>query len=588
MSEWIKEHDWKSCVPPKAVPRVRIPPPPPFKLMLIFLQIKNYIFIENLKLEFSSFNIFTGETGAGKSIIVESISLLCGEKLSNPVVGPYSEKCELIGAFDIKNIKEEIQEILSDTEIPLEDELLIRREIDKQNRSKFFINDILVSSNLVKLISDLIVDIHGQNQHQKLLTSSYQLSALDKFAGIEELVKNYKLNYNLLKKKQQQYENLKNQLQTKKQKMELLSYQINEIEQAKLTPEDEKLEEELQKAKNAQKVLNIISDIKFNLTEISQKLTNLEKLFSTLSSCTAENIDLASINEIHSNLENLETLLENYRRKYSTYTTEYIDSIIDRVDLIKKLKRKYGSTIEEIKNYYENAKKQLEDININEQQIETLQKEIEDLENILVDLGKKISKERIKAAKKFEELVNKEFTELGLQKAKLQIKIETALQDKNNLTSVGFDKVEFLVSTNPGSPFLPLKDVVSGGELSRIMLAIKTIFGQKENTPIMIFDEIDSGVGGPMGFIIGKKLKQLVLKNKQIFCITHLPQIASFAERHFFVKKQQAKDKTTISVEVLNQTRHIEEIARMLSGSKVDDISIKHAKNLIEEAKNIK
>ncbi len=555
--------------------------------MLLFLQIKNYIFIKNLQLEFlPKFNIFTGETGAGKSIIVEAISLLCGEKLSNPVVGNYNEKCEIIGIFDIKETKNELSELLQETDIKLEDELIIRREIDKQNRSKVFINDTLVSLNLVRAIADILVDIHGQNQHQKLLSNSYQLSALDNFAEIETLIKSYKSNYNLLKKKYQQLENLKKEFQISSQKIDLLSYQINEIEQAKLNHEDEQLEEELEKAKNAQKVLNIISDIKFNLSEISQKISTLEKLFTSLFSYDNKEKDMTLLYTISSNLEMFNSIIENYRKTYSNFTPEYIDSLIDRVDLIKKLKRKYGTTIEEIKNYCETAKKQLEEININEQQIDSLQKEIENLETDLVESAKKISKERIAAAKKLEELINKELAELGLKKANIQIKLESLAKTKENLTPNGFDKVEFLISTNPGSPLLPLKDIASGGELSRIMLAIKTVFGKKENTPILIFDEIDTGIGGPMGFIIGKKLKQLTLKSKQIFCITHLPQIACFADKHFFVKKQQEKNTTTIEVEILDEKRHIEEIARMLSGAKIDESSLTHAKNLIKEAQN--
>ncbi|MCS7228351.1 MAG: DNA repair protein RecN, partial [Endomicrobia bacterium] len=269
---------------------------------------------------------------------------------------------------------------------------------------------------------------------------------------------------------------------------------------------------------------------------------------------------------------------------FSNYTTEYIDSLIDRVDLIKKLKRKYGNSIQEIQKYYENIKTQLQQITTKDEHLQQTEQEINQLEEELLNTAIKISKIRKQCIKKLEKEINAEFASLGLQKAKIEIKIDTLPAKKENLTSTGLDKIEFLVSTNPGTPFLPLRDIVSGGELSRIMLAIKTVLGKKEETPILVFDEIDAGVSGPMGFTIGKKLKHLALQNKQIFCITHLPQIACFADRHFVVKKFQLKDKTIIEAEILEDNLKINEIARMLSGSKIDEISLKHARNLIKEA----
>jgi len=553
--------------------------------MLTYLEVKNYIFLKHLSLEFDKgLNIFVGETGAGKSIIIEAISYLCGEKISVPIVGSFADKTEIIGVFEIKNCDDEVIEVLKESDIETEEQIIIRREVDKQNKSKCFVNDKLVSLSFLKKLTSFLVDIHGQNEHQKLLSSDAQLAVLDRFAELEELVKNYKNLYNLYKKRLEEKQSLETEIKNLQQRSELLKYQINEIEQAKLTSEDEQLEEELQKAKNAQKVLDILSEIKFNISEVEQKISSIQKLWQSL----AQYINLDSQELLPNTISELDILkekIEEYKKTFSSYTPDFIDSLVDRVDLIKKLKRKYGNSVEEIKNFYEQAKKQLQEISLNTEYLQKLEEEITKLETDLVNLAKEISYKRKESAKELQKQINKEFASVGLQKAQIEIKIETSQQTKEFLTPTGFDKINFLVMMNPGSPFLLLKDIASGGELSRIMLAIKTVLGKKENTSVLVFDEIDTGVGGPMGFTIGKKLKLLSLKNKQLFCITHLPQIACFADKVFLVSKHQTKDTTVINVEELDEQKKIEQIAHMLSGAKIDSSSIEHAKNLLNQAK---
>jgi DNA repair protein RecN (Recombination protein N) len=553
--------------------------------MLTYLEVKNYIFLKYLSLEFDKgLNIFVGETGAGKSVIIEAISYLCGEKISVPILGSFADKTEIIGVFEIKNCDDEVIEVLKESDIETEEQIIIRREVDKQNKSKCFVNDRLVSLSFLKKLTSFLVDIHGQNEHQKLLSSDAQLAVLDRFAELEELVKNYKNFYNLYKKKLEEKQSLETEIKNLQQQSELLKYQINEIEQAKLTSEDEQLEEELQKAKNAQKVLDILSEIKFNISEVEQKINSIQKLWQSLNQFVKLNSQELLPNTI-SELDILKEKIEEYKKTFSSYTPDFIDSLVDRVDLIKKLKRKYGNSVEEIKNFYEQAKKQLQEISLNTEYLQKLEEEITKLETDLVNLAKEISYKRKESAKELQKQINKEFASVGLQKAQIEIKIETSQQTKEFLTPTGFNKTNFLVMMNPGSPFLLLKDIASGGELSRIMLAIKTVLGKKENTSVLVFDEIDTGVGGPMGFTIGKKLKLLSLKNKQLFCITHLPQIACFADKVFLVSKHQTKDTTVINVEELDEQKKIEQIARMLSGAKIDSSSIEHAKNLLNQAK---
>ncbi|MCS7228267.1 MAG: hypothetical protein NZ839_04815, partial [Endomicrobia bacterium] len=291
--------------------------------MLTYLELKNYIFIKELKLEFDEkFNIFTGETGAGKSIIVEAIALLCGEKQRSCVVGEFADKCEITGIFEIQNhkIKETLEELLKDTELELNHQLILRREIDKQNRSKFYLNDKLVSLTLVKTFFDIVVDIHGQNEHQKLLSSTHQLATIDRYAEIDEEIKKFKSDYNIYKKKLLLIENLKTELQYNKQQYELLNYQITEIEQAHLTPEDELLEEELEKAKNVEKILNLLSDLKFNLVEIKEKIANVVRIFQILKNYIPS-IDDKTTQVISSEVDNLNLQIEEYKKTFSNYTT---------------------------------------------------------------------------------------------------------------------------------------------------------------------------------------------------------------------------------------------------------------------------
>jgi DNA repair protein RecN (Recombination protein N) len=560
--------------------------------MLEYLVIKNFVIIKNLKLDFSpGLNIFTGETGAGKSIIVDALGLIAGDKVSSSVIGNFDSKTEVEGVINLSNIpkqlRKELELVLETFGLEAEEELIVRREISSQGKTKCFVNDKVVTLNVLKEISSLLLDIHGQNEHQKLLLPKNQLLAYDEFVGNEELFLEYKTQFLEFKNLKLQLEELNTNLLQKKQKVDLLKYQLEEIETAKLKLEDENLEEEFNNIKNSQKIINLISEIKYNLVGdngLKTKLSYIEKQLTNLSNLLAENEKIFSFDTIYSEIENLEHKLLQYQKKFENYDYTTIDSLVDRIDLIKKLKRKYGKTIEEILSYAKNVKQEIEDIDLNEEKVKDLTSKIDNKLKNIINLAKELSEIRKKYISDFESKIESELKFLGLEKAKFKVNIETFPLEEGYLTETGVDEIKFYISTNPGSKFGELKEIISGGELSRIMLAIKTVLGKKEHTPVMVFDEIDSGLSGPMGNKVGQKLSELVSSNKQIFCVTHLPQLAVFADKHFVVTKFVKKNETYVEVNVLDEKTRVQEIARMLSDGDITDTSLEHAKKLIKES----
>jgi DNA repair protein RecN (Recombination protein N) len=258
--------------------------------------------------------------------------------------------------------------------------------------------------------------------------------------------------------------------------------------------------------------------------------------------------------------------------------------LVDRIDLIKKLKRKYGNTVEKILDYAKKIKEELDTIDFDEEQVKNLTDNVDKQLKNIIELSRELSETRRKNVSKFESRIKEELKFLGLEKSKFKVNLETLPLGENNLSETGIDKVEFYISTNPGSKMGKLNEIVSGGELSRIMLAIKTVLGKKEHTPIMIFDEIDAGLSGPMGHKVGKKLQEIVNSEKQVFCVTHLPQLAVFAQKHFLVTKSSKKNDTQVEVVVLDEKSRIKEIARMLSDGNITESSLEHSKRLLKES----
>jgi len=563
--------------------------------MLQYISIRNFVIIPSLQLEFpSGLSVFTGETGAGKSIIVDAIGLALGARVSSSVVGSYGDKAEISVMFDINRVDEGIAEtvrgLLGPLDIALEGELIIRREIDAENRSKSFVNDRLVTLSFVKGFADLLVDIHGQNEHQKLLSPVNQLRALDQFGGVEDKAKEYRRRYQDWKRRAAELVETGERLKVLRERTDLLRHQVKEIDAAKLRSEDDALEQEFILVRNAQKVLTLCGEIQFALCGdggILPKAQQVERQMRHLAELVGEPQPV-DIGDIQRSVEELRDAVAAQEKRYAQFTTEYIDGLVDRVDLLKKLKRKYGATVADILAFREKAAAELASIETGEETLDALSRDVESLRVGMAALAAEMGAMRAKAAPAFETAMLKELRALGFDKAVFEVSVASAAAAPDAYGEHGLESVQFLVSANPGTEPGPLRTVVSGGELSRIMLALKTVLGKKERTPVMVFDEIDTGLGGPMGTVVGRKLRELCSaarpRNKQVFCVSHLPQLAVFADRHFHVSKRTRGGSTEVQVEPLPMDGRVQEIARMLSDGQITDTSVGHARKLIAEA----
>lgn len=552
--------------------------------MLLSLQIKNYVLIDSLNIDFSEgLNIFTGETGAGKSIIFDAISILLGGKVSSSVVRTGANRCIISGFFYIEKYHKIVSLVESRGIEILDGGVVIRREIDESGKSKCYLNDIVVSAKFLQELGELLVDIHGQHEHQSLLNLVYQREYLDNYAQLGATIEEYRKvyeNYKVLKSK---LEAMKMTQQEKERLVDLYKFQLEEIKSANLKVRDEEyIRDILPQLKNLSKLKESISSIWLQLYEDENSLCGaLDKLEKKIHKSIESGAELDkcidSLNVIKMEFEEIKNEVSLYRDKISNFDESQLDLLIEKLDKIERLKKKYGNTTEEILNYAQKTEKELETLQMSDDIKKDIEKELEEVTQKMNNLAEDISGKRKKFSEKLTEDVLKELKTLGMPKSRFVVVFEK-LQEPQEF---GIDKIEFFFTANPGEKPRPLKDIISGGELSRFMLALKTI--ESGAIPILIFDEIDSGISGPMGQVIGKKLSQLS-KNSQVIVITHLPQIAAFAQRHFLVEKTITDKKTITQIKMLNRDNSVREIARMLSGKTITDTALRHADELLRQA----
>ena len=552
--------------------------------MLKELQIENLAIIEKLDLEFSDGLItLTGETGAGKSIILSGINLLIGEKTNIEMLRD-GEK--LLVAQGVFSVNEEQEKELSELGIETEDgEVIVRRTMDSKGKGKAFVNNMRVPVSGLKEIMGTLVDIVGQHSHQMLLNKENHIKLLDKFTEDEtkELRKNLETALDDFVRLDRKIERIDEEKKELREKKEFYEFQLDEIDKVNLAKgEDENLESEYKKLFNAGKIkeklsmaeaclkngevnaLSIIYASKKNIESIAdygeefeENLERLERVYYDLEDC------VSSMERLNEDIEVDEGRLEE---------------VISRLDAIGKLKNKYGSTIEEILEYRNEIEKKLKNLDESNFQVKKLVKERENAREKYWNYAFELRDIRKKCIKKIEEQLGEELTYLNMKDAKFEINLE----EKDVMTKNGSDGIEFFISTNAGQKPKPLQKIASGGEVSRIMLALKVIFSHVDNIPILIFDEIDTGVGGETVRKIAGKLKEIG-RNAQVICITHSPAIASKASEQFFIEKKTENEKTVTTVRKLDDEGRINEIARMLAGENVSDAVISHAKELLAE-----
>lgn len=573
--------------------------------MLVELKIENLGIIENLRFKpGKGLNIITGETGSGKSLIIQALSVVLGDRAGTGYLRNGTNKALIEAVFDIskKEIKKkEIEEVLKIHNIPLQDDFLIlRREIYIDGKPRALINNTPVSLATLKEIGSKLVEIHGQHENQRLLDSSYHLEYVDSFGGLEYLREKVSKLYHEWIESKKKIKTVSLQENEKKFRKEFLEFAIKEIEDfAPKEEEFENLVKEKSMILNAGKLFEDLSYCYSVLQEEDQSvltiLHNVEKILEK---------HLPIFNEFQNSLDllkdsiyNIESIVDLIREKKNkmSFSEERLEDIEERIEGYKKLFKKYGSSIPIILQKKEEMVKELNAIQMSDKEIELLKSKINVIEQDLRELAEELSMQRKKVIKVLEEKIAKELEQLGMKGAKISISMSRELQTKdesteedNNfkneifkITEKGYDQIEFLFCANEGELLLPLRKIASGGELSRIALILKSILMDKYGPLCVIFDEIDTGVGGETGYILGKKLKEISIE-EQVIAITHLHQVASMANRHFKITKITKNSRTYTEIERLIGENRLKELARMLGGS--EPIVIEHAKEVLNKA----
>ena len=554
--------------------------------MLIELNIKNFALIQELSVEFGAgFNILSGETGAGKSILIDTIDYVLGGKFSKDQIRYGEDKTMVEAIFFIEN--NEIYDVLEEVGIEKDEMLIIRRETTLNGRSLIKVNNRSVILSQLKKIREKLLDIHGQHQNQNLLNKGTHILYIDEFYydKIKDLLKNYEILRN------DYIENINkiNALTEKENGEKLADYikfQIEDIEKANLkVNEEEDLKDEFNMLSNAEKISTSLVKSYGYLNSSSEGISVLDGLSKVIYELSLIENHSELIKEKKVQIEeafyNLEEVTREIRDIGSEiqYDEDRLAQINERIYTISLYKKKYGNSIQEILDNLKNLKSKYNELVNAEKIIDELKENIIIIEQKMKNIGKKLHDLRVEASKILEVNIKKELSYVGLEKA--IIKIEVNLTDEMNLR--GYDEVQFLVSANPGEPLKPLEKVLSGGELSRIMLALKCVFVDKDKIPTLIFDEIDTGISGAIGKRVGEKMYEVSLKH-QVLCITHLPQIAALSDNHYFVSKNVLEGKTFTSIKMLERKDKIREIAKMIGGDEISEVAIENASEMVKFA----
>ena len=554
--------------------------------MIQNLHIENIAIMDNVELSFQSgLCILTGETGAGKSIIIDSVNLLTGERSSKEIVRHGAEKAVVEGVLYTED--PEVFDILKENGIEAfdGDPIILRREISTDSRSLVRINGRVTTTSLLREICSKIINIHGQNDNQAILNVSYHAKLLDSFAETEKELSDYKNVYNSYKDVCARLGSLSEAEKNFFERRDMLTFKVQEIEKANLKKgEYDSLKEMRTRFLNTEKITSGINDCFISLDGgesglginglIDKCISGLDLVASFEPSLSE---DLEKLNDIKYSVLDITENIIRFKNSFDENEID-INTIESRIDIISSLKKKYGDTEEEILENLDAMKKELLEMENADFTKAQLEKEKSELLTELKEKALILSEKRKKKALILEKAVNKELSELEMQNAVFKVDFKDTEFSEN-----GIDKMEFMISTNKGEPLKPMCKIASGGELSRIILALKVILSESDSISTMVFDEVDTGVSGSAAEKIARKIKT-VSKNKQVFVITHLPQVAAFADYHYKVKKVSENDKTTSEVVLLDYDMRIEELARLMSGSVITDSAKKTAGEMLKNS----
>ena len=564
--------------------------------MLNLLKIRNIALIDFLDVEFGpGLNLLTGETGSGKSIIVDSLGALTGDRISSDLIKEGENSAQIEGLFVLGSSKE-LRELFDEAGIELEDdseaEIIVRRELSRSCKNRIFINNQLATQTLLKKVGSFLVDIHGQGEQAALFDVSTHLEFLDEFGRLQSLRQRVADLYHHWNAVRTELGMLRQNEAEKLQLLDILKFQVGEIEKANLQPgEDTELDEEKRRLNNVEK-LSALSEDSYALF-----YENEESTITTLERAARKVEELAEYDHRFADyiegLRSAEAVIGDLAislRDFSThleFSPERLEEIESRLAEIARLKRKYGDTIEAVLEHLRDSKERLDAVETAEFREEELRKKLAAARKDFIAAASELHDGRVKAAAKFEKETEKELKAVALEKARFKVQISSPSADDFQseagdkfFSARGYDRIEFYFSANPGESPKPLTRVASGGEASRLMLIVKTVSKPHTEDKAAVFDEVDVGIGGRVAEAVGLKLKELS-KTQQVLCVTHQPQIASLADRHFAVSKEVNRGHTTMQITELGKAERVEEIARMLAGETISDTARKHAKELL-------
>jgi DNA repair protein RecN (Recombination protein N) len=562
--------------------------------MLRELNIHNVAVIDALTVSFApGLNVLTGETGAGKSILIDALQLVLGARSSEELLRSGAEEAMVEAAFDLP-ADPRVTTLLAGEGIAVErgEFLVLRRHLFRDGKSKAYVAGRLSSAATLRALGEELVDIHGQHPGQPLLDPKRHRELLDAYAGIVEDVRGYRERYLRWQGLGRERETLLTAQRERERRIELLEHQRREIDGAQLVPEEEEsLTAERAILANHERLFSAVEQVYVELEESDEAI--LTRLGATATRAReAAGIDprLAEI------LEALETALvhlgeaarslRDYRGRIE-FDPERLEAIEARLHEIGRLKRKYGGNIPDLLEQLAQARKDLETLERSGARLQELERELQTCRQDLLARAERMSGARRKAGQALQEAILTELTALGMAKAAFEVRVIVGAQGDASLGSYGLDEVEFLISPNPGEALKPLHKIASGGELSRVMLAVRTILADADQTPTLIFDEVDAGIGGSMGEVVGRKLLAAA-RGHQVLCVTHLPQLACFGDQHVVVEKKSAQDRTETIVRRLTAEERLRELARMLGGPTRSTTALDHANELLEAAGRLK
>jgi DNA repair protein RecN (Recombination protein N) len=556
--------------------------------MLQELRIKNFAIIDELELSFSKgFNVITGETGAGKSIILSAVHLLLGDKATDELIRSSEEEASVEALFDVsrhKKVLEKIKERDPKTQNESEDAFVIRRVLSRSGRGKVFVNGHLATLGMLSEIGEELLSIYGQHEHQSLQRVETHIDILDEFGGLAGLRDDVQSHFGKWESLSEEIRRIQDEKDKRIRERDLMAFQSKEIEASKIQAgEEEALKEERRILVYAEKLMGFA-----NLSEeaiygeedsaLGRIQTILRKGQEVGSIDPSLSPLLKNLESIRIQLEEVALALRDYSRRVEINPAR-LEDVENRLEEIDRLKKKYGPTAEDILLFKKRIDETLQSFSSDEERLSQLEAELEPVRKATVALAERLSKERKRTAVELKKSIEKELGFLGMKKTTFEVRI-----DPVSLSSKGVDRIEFLISPNVGEDVKPLAKIASGGELSRIMLAMKRILARVGGRQVLIFDEVDSGIGGAVAEVVGRKLRDLS-EQHQVICVTHLPQIACFADSHHSVRKEVKGGRTVTFVDHLEKDSVVDEIARMLGGVKITDKTRAHAREMIEQAK---